>query len=113
MQRTSGEYGLQCIVSEPRRAATDTFSHSPPNGEGVNVALHDSLQLAEQIAKFGIEHLDEAVVEYEKLMVPRAKATMEDSAWMDKAMFAEDAPAGLLQAFQAAMEDGAQSLSEV
>ena len=71
------------------------------------------MQLAEQISKFGIDRLDEAVVEYEKLMVPRAKATMEDSAWMDKTMFAEDAPAGLLRAFQAAMKSGAQSLSEV
>jgi hypothetical protein len=36
--------------------------------------MYDSLQLAQQIIKFGVERLDEAIEEYEKLMFPRAKA---------------------------------------
>lgn len=91
----------------------ETDQHpSPPSGDGVNVALHDSLQLAQQITAFGIDRLDEAVVEYEKLMKPRAKAMIEDSAMMNRMMFAEDAPRGLLKAFEAAMANGAETLTE-
>ncbi|KAM0717151.1 hypothetical protein Q7P37_007003 [Cladosporium fusiforme] len=84
----------------------------PPGGDGVNVAMHDSLQLAQQIIKLGIDRLDEAVIEYEQAMKPRAKAMIEDSAMMNKMMFAEDAPTGLLKAFEAAMANGAGSLQE-
>jgi len=62
--------------------------------------MHDSLQLAQQIVKFGIGGLDQAVEEYEKLMLPRAIAMIEDSAMMNEAMFAEDSPAPLLKAFE-------------
>jgi 2-polyprenyl-6-methoxyphenol hydroxylase-like FAD-dependent oxidoreductase len=62
--------------------------------------MHDSLQLAQQIINFGAGGLDEAVEEYEKLMLPRAKAMIEDSAMMNEAMFAEDSPAPLLKAFE-------------
>jgi 2-polyprenyl-6-methoxyphenol hydroxylase-like FAD-dependent oxidoreductase len=74
--------------------------NSPPNGEGVNVALHDSLQLAQQIIELGVEHLHEAAEAYEKLMLPRARATMDDSRIMDGLMFAEDAPTELLNMFE-------------
>lgn len=74
--------------------------------------MHDSLQLAQQIIKLGIDRLDEAVIEYEQAMKPRAKAMIEDSAMMNKMMFAEDAPRGLLKAFEAAMANGADSLQE-
>jgi hypothetical protein len=60
--------------------------------------MHDSLQLAQQIIKFGLDGLDEAVEEYEKLMLPRAVAMIEDSAMMNEGMFAEDSPAPLLEA---------------
>jgi hypothetical protein len=62
--------------------------------------MHDSLQLAQQIIKFGVSGLDEAIAEYEKLMLPRAVAMIEDSAMMNEAMFAEDSPAPLLKAFE-------------
>jgi 2-polyprenyl-6-methoxyphenol hydroxylase-like FAD-dependent oxidoreductase len=70
------------------------------------VAMYDSLQLAQQIVKFGIEHLDEAIEEYEKLMFPRAKAMIEDSAMMNEMMFSKDAPEPMLQMFSAAMQNG-------
>lgn len=69
--------------------------------------MHDSLQLAQQIAKFGVGGLDEAAKKYEKLMLPRAVAMIEDSATMNEAMFAEDSPAPLLKMFGAFGQDGA------
>ena len=69
------------------------------------MAMHDSLELAQQIIKFGIEHLSEAVAEYEKLMFPRAKSMIEDSAAMNAGMFSEDAPAPLLQMFSAMLKN--------
>ena len=69
------------------------------------MAMHDSLELAQQIIKFGIEHLSEAVAEYEKLMFPRAKSMIEDSAATNAGMFSEDAPAPLLQMFSAMLQN--------
>jgi hypothetical protein len=67
--------------------------------------MHDSLQLAQQIIKFGLDGLDESVEEYEKLMLPRAVAMIEDSAMMNEGMFAEDSPAPLLEALGFAQSD--------
>lgn len=67
--------------------------------------MYDSLELAQQIIKFGIEHLGEAVAEYETLMFPRAKSMMEDSAATNAGMFSEDAPAPLLQMFSAMLQN--------
>jgi 2-polyprenyl-6-methoxyphenol hydroxylase-like FAD-dependent oxidoreductase len=68
--------------------------------------MYDSLQLAQQIVKFGTVHLDRAIQEYEKLMFPRAKAMIEDSAMMNEMMFSKDAPEPMLQMFGAAMNNG-------
>jgi 2-polyprenyl-6-methoxyphenol hydroxylase-like FAD-dependent oxidoreductase len=70
--------------------------------------MHDSLQLAQEIIKFGMGGLDKAVQEYEKLMLPRAVAMIEDSAMMNEAMFAEDSPAPLLKAFEGFGQHGAE-----
>jgi 2-polyprenyl-6-methoxyphenol hydroxylase-like FAD-dependent oxidoreductase len=91
---------IDLILSFSSRSKLTKKKTSPPGGDGVNVAMHDSLQLAQQIIKFGLGGLDEAVEEYEKLMLPRAVAMIEDSAMMNEAMFAEDAPAPLLKAFE-------------
>ena len=74
--------------------------------------MHDSLELAQQIIKVGIGRLDEAVAGYEKLMFPRAKGMIEDSAMMNEAMFSEDSPAPLLQMFSAMMQNGAGQSTE-
>jgi 2-polyprenyl-6-methoxyphenol hydroxylase-like FAD-dependent oxidoreductase len=71
------------------------------------VAMHDSLELAQQIIKSGIENLDEAVANYEKLMFPRAKRMIEDSAMTNEGMFSEDSPAPLLEMFRTMMENEA------
>jgi hypothetical protein len=68
--------------------------------------MYDSLQLAQQIVRFGVEHLDEAIEEYEKLMFPRAKAMIEDSAMMNEMMFSKDAPEPMLQMFSSVMQNG-------
>ncbi|KAL9089770.1 MAG: hypothetical protein Q9165_005564 [Trypethelium subeluteriae] len=72
---------------------------TPFVGEGVNCAMHDSLQLAQQIAKHGLDDLDLAVSEYEKLMFPRAVDLITRSSRNGELLFAPDAPRGFLQAF--------------
>ena len=71
------------------------------------MAMHDSLELAQQLIKSGIEHLGKAVANYEKLMFPRAKRMIEDSAMMNEGMFSEDSPEPLLRMFSAMMQNGA------
>ncbi|KAI7487506.1 hypothetical protein KC351_g2606 [Hortaea werneckii] len=66
-----------------------------PSGEGVNVAMHDALQLAQCITEHGLPDLDRAVAEYEKQMFPRAIATAED-AEQSKNLWAPDSPNGFL-----------------
>lgn len=75
----------QIISSPPLSGAERKTTQSPllplkgfiifrvPAGEGVNNALCDSVELARQIVTHGIEYLDAAVAEYEK-MFPRALA---------------------------------------
>lgn len=74
--------------------------------------MYDSLQLSQQIVKFGVERLDEAIEEYEKLMFPRARAMIEDSAMMNEMMFSKDAPEPMLRVFSAAMQNGDEQASE-
>ncbi|KIW99155.1 uncharacterized protein Z519_00818 [Cladophialophora bantiana CBS 173.52] len=72
---------------------------TPFVGEGVNCAMTDSLQLAQQIVKHGVDELDRAVSEYEKLMFPRAIDLISRSAMSGELFFAPDAPRGWLKAF--------------
>ena len=76
------------------------------------MAMHDSLELAEQIIKSGIDNLDQAVANYEKLMFPRAKRMIEDSAMTNESMFSEDSPAPLLEMFRTMMENEAGKLAK-
>ena len=61
-----------------------------PNGEGVNIAMTDSLKLAAKIAEHGTENLDQAVQEYEADMFPRGIATITEGKVMANVMFSED-----------------------
>ena len=56
--------------------------------------MTDSMELAREIVRFGIEHLDEAVAAYEKSMLPRAKDFIIRCEESGKLMFAEDSPRG-------------------
>lgn len=71
------------------------------------MAMHDSLELAQQIVKLGIGNLNEAVANYEKLMFPRAKRMIEESAMTNEGMFSEDSPAPLLRMFSEMMQNEA------
>ncbi|KAK6436405.1 hypothetical protein LTR95_007402 [Oleoguttula sp. CCFEE 5521] len=93
--------GEEGVKWEGRRGVTlvgDAAHLIPPNGEGVNSALYDSMLLAEQIAKHGIDHLDEAVVAYEAVLEPRAKELIADTGIIEL-MYAEDAPNGFIKLF--------------
>jgi FAD binding domain-containing protein len=66
-----------------------------PNGEGVNVAMTDSLKLASKIAEHGTQNLDRAVQEYEADMFPRGVATITQGKVMENALYSEDPQAAL------------------
>ncbi|RYP89130.1 hypothetical protein DL769_000178 [Monosporascus sp. CRB-8-3] len=66
------------------------------NGEGVNLAMTDSLKLASKIAEHGTENLDRAVQEYEADMFPRGIATITDGKVIANMMYGED-PQAFLQ----------------
>ncbi len=76
--------------------AGDVAHLAIPNGEGVNLAMTDSLKLAAKIAEHGIADLDRAVQEYEADMFPRGAATIADGEAMASVMFGED-PQAFLQ----------------
>ncbi|KAK5114041.1 hypothetical protein LTR85_010347 [Meristemomyces frigidus] len=78
-------------------AIGDAAHVSIPSGEGVNIALHDSLQLSQQIVKYGLGGVDQAVAEYEKLMFPRALKHME-AAKVGELLWAKDAPYSFMKA---------------
>jgi len=60
------------------------------NGEGVNLAMTDSLKLASKITEHSIENLDQAVQEYEADMFPHGIATITKGKAMAGVMFRED-----------------------
>ncbi|OQV07514.1 FAD binding domain-containing protein [Cladophialophora immunda] len=72
---------------------------TPFVGEGVNCAMTDSLQLAQQIVKHGLDDLGGAVSEYERLMVPRAIDLITRSTKSGELFFAPDAPRGWLKTY--------------
>ncbi|RMZ89521.1 hypothetical protein DV736_g3257, partial [Chaetothyriales sp. CBS 134916] len=72
---------------------------TPFVGEGVNCAMTDSLQLAQQIIKHGLGDLDRAVSEYEKVMLPRGIDLINRSTKSGDLLFAPDTPRGWLKAF--------------
>ncbi|KAK3094236.1 hypothetical protein LTR53_019553, partial [Teratosphaeriaceae sp. CCFEE 6253] len=63
-----------------------------PDGEGVNRALVDGMELARQIVGHGLGDLDAAVREYEAQMLPRTKAEIEQGTGTVELLWKEDAP---------------------
>jgi len=61
--------------------------------------MMDGLQLAQQIVKHGLDDLDRAVLEYEKLMFPRGIDLISRSMKSGELFFAPDAPRGWLKTF--------------
>ena len=73
---------------------------TPFGGEGVNKAMRDSLELAEQMAKIQDPDddltLDQAVLRYEQLMFPRAEKIQAATMSNKQLGFESDAPIGLM-----------------
>jgi 2-polyprenyl-6-methoxyphenol hydroxylase-like FAD-dependent oxidoreductase len=74
------------------------ISCSGPGGDGVNNALHDSVELARQIIKHGIDDLESAVVEYEEAMFPRAVEAINKGQWAAEHLFSAESSQSFLQA---------------
>lgn len=70
--------------------AGDAAHVSIPNGQGVNLAMTDSLGLTTKIIEHGIENLDRAVQEYEADMITRGIKSITLGNIMAEALFRED-----------------------
>jgi 2-polyprenyl-6-methoxyphenol hydroxylase-like FAD-dependent oxidoreductase len=68
-----------------------------PTGDGVNNALYDSVELARQIIRHGIDDLESAVIDYEKRMLPRAVEAIAKGQWFIEHFFGADTPQNFLQ----------------
>ncbi|RYP61655.1 hypothetical protein DL771_010050 [Monosporascus sp. 5C6A] len=69
-----------------------------PNGEGVNIAMEDSIVLASKLDTRGLDDLEAAVREYEEDMFSRATKHISSGLRMAEFMFHEDSPAAFIQA---------------
>jgi 2-polyprenyl-6-methoxyphenol hydroxylase-like FAD-dependent oxidoreductase len=76
--------------------AGDAAHLAYPGGEGVNIAMTDSMKLASKITEYGIQNLDQAVEAYEAEMFPRGIAMISEGKAMANAMYSED-PQAFLQ----------------
>ena len=70
--------------------AGDAAHVTIPGGEGVNLAMTDSLELADKITEHGIENMDQAVREYEASMLVRGIGSIQRGRMMAGVMFSED-----------------------
>jgi len=88
---------------EPRKHITllGDAAHlmAPFSGEGVNLAMQDSLELGLAIANHP-EDLATAIAAYEKDLFPRSEIIAAKSSRYKDIMIAADAPAGLLNLFK-------------
>ena len=86
--------------------------------QGVNQAMTDSMELAREIGRCGVDHLDEAVAAYEKVMLPRGMDFIRRSEQSGQFMFALDFPKGfreMLESYKKGAllaEDGAKSAAD-
>ena len=76
--------------------AGDAAHLSFTGGEGVNLAMTDSLKLSNKITEHGVDNLDQAVKGYEADMFLRGVARIAKSKVMENVMHGED-PQGFLQ----------------
>lgn len=72
------------------------------NGEGVNCAMFDALQLVQTIENH--QTIDEAVRAYETEMLPRGRRHIEDGFGMLELLMGADSPRGLQDMFSQALD---------
>ena len=77
---------------------TNIDSRSVSGGHGVNSAMFDAYQLAQQIAVHGIDDVDAAVTAYESEMLPRARTTVKQANVSLQHMISPNAPGSWLKA---------------
>jgi hypothetical protein len=81
--------------------------------------MTDSMELAREIVRCGVDHLDKAVAAYEKVMLPRGRDFIKRCVASGKFMFALDSPKGfqeLLESYKNGnllSEDGVKSVPTV
>ncbi|KAF2718346.1 FAD/NAD(P)-binding domain-containing protein [Polychaeton citri CBS 116435] len=75
----------------------DAAHLATPNGEGVNCAMYDSLQLVQKIVQYGLDNLAEATKRYEEEMFPRGVEHIRDGENLNGMFYAEDSPVGFRQ----------------
>ena len=76
-----------------------------PTGDGVNNAMHDSVDLARHIISHGINDLESATLAYEEAVRLRAMATIQKGHWMTRHMFLAAGPQEMLAAMGAEGRD--------
>ncbi|KAJ5387340.1 hypothetical protein N7509_009881 [Penicillium cosmopolitanum] len=76
----------------------DAVHLTVPTGDGVNNAMHDSVNLARHIILLGVNDLESATLAYEKEMRPRAVAAIQKGHWMTRHMFLAKGPEEILAA---------------
>ncbi|CAM1500410.1 Fc.00g095720.m01.CDS01 [Cosmosporella sp. VM-42] len=79
--------------------AGDAAHLALPNGEGVNLAMKDALELASKVEAFGLGNLEEAVREYEKELFVRGREHIADGIWMEKMLANEKGPSEVVRFF--------------
>ncbi|KAM5342163.1 hypothetical protein ACJ41O_015194 [Fusarium nematophilum] len=80
--------------------AGDAAHLAIPNGEGVNCAMKDALELASKIHAYGLENLNDAVREYEKELFVRGRDHIEDGIQMEKLLGHDKGASAVAKAFQ-------------
>ncbi|MCJ1403051.1 hypothetical protein MMC11_006273 [Xylographa trunciseda] len=74
-------------------------------GHGVNSAMFDAYQLAQNITTHGIDKLDAAVIAYETEMLPRVRATLKKANASLQHMISPNAPGSWLKELRGESDD--------
>ncbi|KPM38162.1 hypothetical protein AK830_g8399 [Neonectria ditissima] len=80
--------------------AGDAAHLALPNGEGVNCAMKDALELASKIEAIGLQDLDDAVREYEKELLVRGRSHIEDGIQLEQLLASDEGPTAVVKAFE-------------
>ncbi|KAK7431660.1 hypothetical protein QQZ08_001879 [Neonectria magnoliae] len=100
---SSRNFYAPSITSDIGRSFTlggDEVHLALPNGEGVNCATKDALELASRIEVAGLQNLDVAVREYERELLVRGKAHIEDGMQLEQLLAADGGPTEVIKFFQ-------------
>lgn len=90
--------------------AGDAAHLALPNGDGVNVAMYDSLVLANKISEYGITDLSRAVREYEEDMFVRGQQSITDGIQLWEKMAHPDGAEGFCKYMKAKVGEEFETL---